>query len=80
MKIYNEHGKLTGLACNSCGRVILMEREIWKEDFISIQKEWGYFSQKDGIRQTFDLCEKCCDKLLEGFQIPAETEEMTELV
>ena len=35
----------------------------------------GYFSEKDGERHSFDLCESCYDDLLRTFRIPAEIEE-----
>lgn len=80
MKIYNENGKLTGVACNCCGRIILQEQGIWKEEVASFHKEWGYFSDKDGIAHRFDLCEKCYDQITGTFQIPVSAEEIKELV
>lgn len=35
--------------CNKCGKKLVEENEILKEDYIRIKKEWGYFSKKDGI-------------------------------
>lgn len=80
MKIYNENGTLTGVACNCCGRVALQEQGVLKEDFASFCKEWGYFSDKDGITHQFDLCEQCYDRITESFQIPVSVEDTRELL
>ena len=34
--------------CNGCGKIIPVEKGIAAEDYISVQKIWGYFSNKDG--------------------------------
>ncbi len=44
------------------------------EGVFRVDYEWGYFSEKDGERHSFDLCEACYDKLLRSFQIPVEIE------
>ena len=41
---------------------------------------WDYFSEKDGERHSFDLCEECYDELVNQFRIPVEVEEQTELL
>ena len=42
--------------------------------------EWGYFSEKDGERHHFDLCEECYDGVTREFLIEADKEERTELL
>jgi uncharacterized OB-fold protein len=64
LKIYNENGKLTGIACNCCGKIVLLEQDILKNDFASFRKEWGYFSGKDGVVHSFELCEECYDRIV----------------
>ena len=50
------------------------------EEFLMVEKQWGYFSKdKDGLRHKFCLCEDCYDRLLSQFVLPAEAEEVTEL-
>ena len=39
---------------------------------------WGYFSNKDGERHSFDLCESCYDELLKTFLIPVEIEKQAD--
>lgn len=66
--------------CNRCGSPICMVESVEKADYIKIEKNWGYFSNKDGISEKVNICENCYDELVEGFKIPPETEENTELL
>ena len=68
------------LKCNKCGRNLLTENDIPKEDFLYIRKEWGYFSKKDGICHQILLCENCYDEIVNGFAIPPTEVEITELL
>ena len=54
--------------------------EIPVEEFFHAEKVWGYFSNKDGEKQEFDVCEECYDKWTDSFQIPVQKQEMTEFV
>lgn len=56
------------IICNKCGK------EIEAADALSVQKRWGYFSEKDNEVHNFDLCEECYDELVATFQIPVEVE------
>lgn len=80
MKVYDEKSRLTGVVCNCCGKLILKDQDIFKEDYVTIQKEWGYFSDKDGIKDEFELCEACYDRITGSFLVPVKAEEMTELL
>ena len=53
---------------------------ILMEGCFHAETAFGYFSNKDGKRHSFDLCEECYDKMIEGFAIPAEEEEISELL
>lgn len=79
MKIY-ENGKLVKVICNQCGKEHAVKLEIIQPDFLHVEKVWGFFSDKDGECHSFDICEECYDRLLEGFCIPAQKEEQTELI
>ncbi|GHU62801.1 hypothetical protein FACS189418_4850 [Clostridia bacterium] len=76
-------GKYTGkdriepdcLYCNSCGKKIVVEQGVAKEGTISISCVWDYFSEKDGERHHFTLCEECYDRIISQFVIPVEVEE-----
>ena len=54
--------------CNRCGR------EIAEADVLSVDKRWGYFSDKDNEVHHFDLCEQCYDAIVSTVQIPIEIE------
>ena len=66
--------------CNKCGRPICMEEAVEKSDYLRIEKNWGYFSNKDGICQNVNICEECYDELVETFEIPPSEKENTELL
>jgi len=68
------------IICNSCGKEIKMENGIVQEDYLSIRKEWGYFSRKDGEIHQLILCENCYDNITEMFQRPVLATEITEYV
>ena len=65
--------------CNNCGGRNCTEEQKMKASFLTISKEWGYFSnRKDGTVHSMDICEACYDLLVESFAIPPVTEEITE--
>lgn len=66
--------------CNRCGKPICLEEEVPKADYLRIEKNWGYFSNKDGIHQKVNICEKCCDDLIKEFQIPPSENQIIELL
>ncbi len=66
--------------CNCCGRAIREEAAVPREEFLHVEKTWGYFSEKDGEKQEFDVCEACYDEWVQGFLIPAKIHEATELL
>ncbi len=66
--------------CNGCGRRLCREGAPEQVDFLTIEKEWGYFSKnKDGQMHRLDLCEECYDRLVQQLFIAPESEEVTEL-
>lgn len=66
--------EITKIFCNSCKKEIKVENGISEEDVLSVEKRWGYFSNKDNEVHRFDLCEACYDKLIASFEIPVERE------
>ena len=79
MRVFKEE-KLDEIYCNKCGRKISAENEIVKEGVFSIDYRWEYFSQKDGIKHSFDLCEQCYDRMVDKFKYPVEASDYTELI
>ena len=65
--------------CNCCGRALKMVEGRLLEDYFHMEKTWGYFSDKDGIAQSADICEACMEQWMRGFQIRPETVERTEI-
>ncbi len=80
MRIYSEQQELQEVVCNMCQRHLKVENGILKEGCCSIEQHFGYFSKRDGQMEKFDLCEECYEKLTKVLKIPAETEEMKELL
>ena len=67
--------------CNCCGRKICAEGQQDKTSFLTIRKEWGYFSQgKDGQVHSLELCEACYDVLVQTFSIAPKVEQITEFL
>lgn len=66
------------IICNRCGREIPFENGYPREGVFSVDYEWGYFSEKDGEKHSFDLCESCYDEIISGFSIPAYVPDESE--
>ena len=70
--------KIKKIICNKCGREIPTEKGEPRADFLSVEKRWGYFSEKDNQVDVFDLCEECYDRAVAEFAIPVDVEESLE--
>lgn len=68
--------------CNCCGKEIKIKEDtqVALEDYIVIEKSWGYFSNKDGIRQKMDICESCFDAWTRTFAQPPQEVQENELL
>lgn len=66
--------------CNKCGKELKQQEDMIREGYFSADVIFGYFSNKDGLRHRWDLCESCYDELTDSFQIPVEENEESELV
>lgn len=65
-----ETKEIQKIICNKCGKEIVVENGIPQEDYLSVDKRWGYFSHKDNQVDSFDLCEECFDSFAATFLIP----------
>ena len=65
--------ELTSVICNCCGKEIIKNR---LNDYLSIDKQWGYESPWDTDTHKFDICENCYSKWISSFKIPITVEEM----
>ena len=66
--------------CNQCGKELQQQEDMVREGYFSADVVFGYFSNKDGMKYFFDLCEECYDRMIRGFAVPVEIEEVTEFV
>ncbi len=82
MRTYTEarQEELVSVICNCCGRKIMAENGILKEESIQIKHTFGYFSEKDGQTEEFDLCEECYYKITGKFCVPVKGRTETELL
>ena len=69
-----ETKEVNKIICNKCGKEIPVINGQAEEGVFSVDYTWGYFSEKDGEKHSFDLCETCYDELLRSFMVPAEIE------
>lgn len=67
--------EISKMICNKCGKEIPVINGQAQEGVFSVDYTWGYFSEKDGEKHSFELCEACYDALLKSFSIPARIEE-----
>ena len=72
-----EHKKVY---CNLCGKEMIVDQVVSKQDYVFIQKDWGYFSAKDGESHTIRICEACYDRWITSFKIPVIRRKQTELL
>ena len=82
MRIYSDNNRkeLVSVICNQCKKKLKVENGIVKEGCFCGNSQFGYFSNKDGMKYLFDLCEECYDKMTAGFASPVEEEEAKELL
>ena len=79
MRVYKQN-QLESVFCNKCGKKIKVQNHVIVEGAFELEYKWEYFSDKDGKKHSFDLCEKCYDEITEEFTYPVEEEGYTELV
>lgn len=61
--------------CDACGMEIKRNKYNEYDDFFHIEKIWGYHSQKDGRNDSYDICEKCYDKMLKAIGIEPDSKK-----
>ena len=62
------------IICNKCGKIIEVKNGVALQEVLSVEKRWGYFSEKDNDMHRFDICEACYDEWIGTFKIPVEQE------
>lgn len=68
------------IRCNKCGRTLFVQEGNQKEDCLKVQKEWGYFSEKDLELHEFHMCETCYDEMVREFVIPIRKQAVEEVL
>ncbi|HIW80151.1 MAG TPA: hypothetical protein H9742_01260 [Candidatus Acetatifactor stercoripullorum] len=72
--------QLVQVICNRCGKELRLENGYLKEGCLNVDYVFGYFSEKDGLRHRFDLCEECYDEMIRHFRIPVQISQERELL
>ena len=80
IKKTEEIKEISKMICNQCGKEISVVNGQAREGVFSADVTWGYFSEKDGERHSFELCEECYDKMVSEFAVPVETQEVKEFL
>ncbi len=71
----NQTNVVNKLVCNKCGKEVHVINGIPEQELCQVDMQWGYFSNKDGEKHSFDLCEECYDELVKSFKIPVQIKE-----
>ena len=58
--------------CNACGKVIEKNASGYFQDYVHIEKQWGYFSGMDGECHSLDMCEECYNRFIDTLAVPVE--------
>ncbi len=61
--------EIESVVCNCCGEHIKKTGNGKLEDYLSIEKRWGYLSPYDNEVHSFDICVDCYTKITESFKI-----------
>jgi hypothetical protein len=74
MKVYTDNTavtpELTRVTCNMCGRGIEKNELGYFNDYLSVEKKWGYHSNLDGESHEIDVCLDCYQDWVSQFTIP----------
>lgn len=72
------------MVCNVCGKNICVY-EAGKDnsnvlDYVRINKEWGFFSNKDLENHEIIICEKCYDDFVKNLKVPVHITQRTQVL
>lgn len=70
-----QHDVMKKIICNKCGKEIEIVNDRPVEDYLFVEKRWGYDSRKDNEVHSFDLCEACYDEWTASFSVPVDVKE-----
>jgi len=66
VKVEKQEKIIQDIFCNICGEKIHKNEYGYYDDFLSIEKKWGYHSDFDGEIHCIDVCQTCYKKLLDN--------------
>ena len=61
--------EISEIYCNYCGEKIKKNADGYFDDYVEVNKQWGYHSNFDGETHTFHICGECYEKITEKFVI-----------
>lgn len=74
MRTYKEttvrEKRLDTVVCNMCGEEIGKNEFGYTHEHVTLEKQWGYGSPRDGETHHIDICQQCYEKLLSQMKIP----------
>ena len=59
VKVEKNESVIQDIFCNICGEKIHKNEHGYYDDFLSIEKKWGYHSQFDSETHYIDICQSC---------------------
>ena len=74
-KILKEQEEIYEIYCNMCSNPINKDPFGKFCEYLSVDKNWGYLSNLDGQKHSFDLCDKCYLDIIKKFKIKVLNEE-----
>ena len=69
VKVEMQDTVIQDIFCNICGEKIHKNDHGYFEDFVSIEKKWGYHSDFDNETHCIDICQSCYKVLLNKLKI-----------
>jgi hypothetical protein len=61
--------EISEITCDKCGADITKNEHGYFDDFLKVDKTWGYHSAWDGETHTFDICQRCYREWMEAFTV-----------
>ena len=69
VKVEKQEIIIQDIFCNICGKKIHKNEYGYFDDFLSIEKTWGYHSQFDNETHCIDICQDCYKVFLDSLKI-----------
>jgi len=63
--------------CNICGKKIHKNEFGYYDDFLSIEKKWGYHSEFDNEIHCIDICQTCYKTFLDNLKLKPDCDNIS---